>query len=243
MTLEEVVGTRRCILGVFAHPDDEVSGTGGTMARYGEEGVEIHVVTFTRGEQGALGTGGQVVARSELAAVRESELRSALVFLGTHPPEFLGYRDGELEQADLSELAGKVLSHIERVRPDVVITFGPRGITDHGDHKMVHRATVEAFHRYRADNEVDPRLMYFAIPKEMMEHFDLELDGPEVEPTILIDISGYLGVKIKALRMHNSQEDVQELADMVQDGRYGIEGFHQAYPPVTGGVVSTGFWD
>ena len=64
MTFEEVAGTRRCILGVFAHPDDEVSGTGGTMARYGEEGVEIHVVTATRGEQGALGTGGQVVART-----------------------------------------------------------------------------------------------------------------------------------------------------------------------------------
>ena len=208
MTSEEVAGTRRCIFGIFAHPDDEVSGTGRTMARYGEEGVEIHVVTATRGEQGALDTGSQVVARAELPAVRESELRSALVFLGAHPPEFLGYRDGELEQADLSELAGKVLSHMERVQPDVVITFGPRGITDHGDRKMVHRATLEAFYQYRAANEVDPRLMYFAILKEMIEQFDVELDGPEVEPTILIDISGYLGVKIKMLRMHNSQEDV-----------------------------------
>jgi predicted nucleotidyltransferase len=85
--------------------------------------------------------------------------------------------------------------------------------------------------------------MYFAIPKEMIEQFDVELDGPEVEPTSLIDISGYLGVKIKALRMHNSQEDVQELAGMVQEGRMGFEGFHQAYPPITDGVVSTGFWD
>jgi LmbE family N-acetylglucosaminyl deacetylase len=115
------------------------------MARYGEEGVEIHVVTAARGEQGALGTGSQVVARLELPAVRESELRFTLVFLGAHPPEFLGYRDGELEQANLSELAGKVLSHMERVRPDVVITFGPRGITDHGDHKMVHSATGRRF--------------------------------------------------------------------------------------------------
>ncbi len=84
--------------------------------------------------------------------------------------------------------------------------------------------------------------MYFAIPKEMIEQFDVEQDGPEVEPTILIDISGYLGVKIKTFRMHNSQEDVQDAA-LGQDGRYGIEGFHQAYSPVTGGVVSTGFWD
>jgi LmbE family N-acetylglucosaminyl deacetylase len=205
--------------------------------------VEVHVVTATRGEQGALGTGGQVVTRQELPAVRESELRSVLVLLGAHPPEFLGYRDGEVERADFPELVGKVLSHMERVRPDIVITFGPAGITDHADHKTVHRATAEAFHQYRAAQRAEPRLMYFAIPRELVERFELELDGPEVEPTVLIDISHYVDVKIKALRMNNSQKDVQELADAVQEGRIRFEGFHQAYPPVADGVVSTGFWD
>ena len=183
------------------------------------------------------------MTREELPAVRESELRSVLVLLGAHPPELLGYRDGELERADFPELVGKVRSHMDRVRPDVVITFGPRGITDHADHKTVHRATVEAFNQYRAARGVEPRLMYFAIPRDMVEQFELDLDGPEVEPTVLIDISDYLGVKIKALRMHNSQEDAQKLAGMVQEGRIDFEGFHQACPPVTDGVVSTGFWD
>jgi LmbE family N-acetylglucosaminyl deacetylase len=213
------------------------------MARYSRDGVEVHVVTATRGEKGALRTGDQVVTREELPAVRESELRSVLVLLGAHPPVLLGYRDGEVERVDFPELVVKVRSHMERLRPDVVITFGPAGITDHADHKTVHRATLEAFHQYRTAQGVEPRLMYFAIPRDIAEQFELELDGPEVEPTVLIDISDYLEVKIKALRMYNSQEDVQELADMVQEGRFGFEGFYQAYPSVTDGVVSTGFWD
>lgn len=42
--------TRRCILGVFAHPDDETSCAGGTFSRYAREGVAVYVVTATRGE-------------------------------------------------------------------------------------------------------------------------------------------------------------------------------------------------
>src|SRR2546427_6821969 len=49
--------TRRCSLAVFAHPDDETSAAAGTLTKYAREGVDIHVVTATRGERGGLGTG------------------------------------------------------------------------------------------------------------------------------------------------------------------------------------------
>jgi LmbE family N-acetylglucosaminyl deacetylase len=42
--------SRRCLLGVFAHPDDETSCAAGTFARYAREGVAVYVVTATRGE-------------------------------------------------------------------------------------------------------------------------------------------------------------------------------------------------
>jgi len=67
--------TRRCILGVFAHPDDETSCAGGTLSRYARAGVEVYVATATRGEQGMLGTNGQVVTRTDLPRVREAELQ------------------------------------------------------------------------------------------------------------------------------------------------------------------------
>src|SRR5262249_13884823 len=69
---------RRCILAVFAHPDDETSTAAGTFIKYAREGVEIHVVTATRGECGELGTGDLKIERRDLPAVREAELRAVL---------------------------------------------------------------------------------------------------------------------------------------------------------------------
>src|SRR5437763_16745375 len=85
--------TRRCILGVFAHPDDETSCAGGTFWRYVHAGVDIYVATATRG---GLGSHGQVVTREGLPRVREAELRTVLQMYGAKPPIFLGYRDQEV---------------------------------------------------------------------------------------------------------------------------------------------------
>jgi len=85
--------TRPCILGVFAHPDDETSCAGGTLSRYAQAGVDVYVATATRGELGMLGTNGQVVRREDLPGVREAELRTVLHMYGAKPPIILGYRD------------------------------------------------------------------------------------------------------------------------------------------------------
>jgi len=98
----------RRILCVFAHPDDETAEAGGTIARYAAEGVAVHVVTATRGGQGSLGPDDREIARDDLPIVRETELRSALVVLGAHPPVLLGYLDGEVADAEFSELVAKV---------------------------------------------------------------------------------------------------------------------------------------
>ncbi len=96
--------TRRCILAVFAHPDDETSAAAGTLTKYAREGVDIHVVTATRGERGDLGTGDLRIERRDLPAVREAELRAVLALYGAHPPILLDYRDQELITADFETL-------------------------------------------------------------------------------------------------------------------------------------------
>src|SRR3989442_12493004 len=134
--------TRRCILVVFAHPDDETSAAAGTLMHYAREGVDIHVVTATRGERGDLGTGDLTIERRDLPAVREAELRAVLALYGTYPPILLDYRDQELITADFETLTQDILRAMASVQPDVVITFGPSGISDHNDHKTIpHAAT------------------------------------------------------------------------------------------------------
>jgi LmbE family N-acetylglucosaminyl deacetylase len=71
----------------------------------------------------------------------------------------------------------------------------------------------------------------------------LTLEGPEVEPTLMIDISAYKALKVRALRTYKTQEDAQRLADLFERTLWTVEAFHQAYPPVPVGVQSVGFWE
>ncbi|MBI3743601.1 MAG: PIG-L family deacetylase [Chloroflexi bacterium] len=233
---------KRVILAVFAHPDDETSAAGATMARYVREGVDVHVATATRGELGALGTNGLVITREDLPKVREQELRSVLQIYGANPPILFGYRDQEVERAPFEEVIAKILAVMRLVQPDVVITFGPLGISRHADHVAIHMATVDAFHRYRHATDREPRLFFTSIPAETAERFELNLFGPEVNPTVLIDTKETVALKVKALRTYRSQEDAQWLAEVFEKQAPAVEAFHQAYPPIANGEVANGFW-
>src|SRR5215813_8199625 len=155
---------RRCLLAVFAHPDDETSAAAGTLMHYARAGVDVYVVTATRGEHGDLGTGDLTIARQDLPAMRELELRTVLALYGAHPPILLDYRDQELSTADCATLTHDVWRVMVAVQPEVVLTFGPSGISGHDDHKTIHRVTTKAFHRYRPTAVVAPRLYYVARP-------------------------------------------------------------------------------
>src|SRR4029453_15357633 len=124
---------RRCLLAVFAHPDDETSAAAGTLIHYAREGVDIYVVTATRGERGDLGTGDRTIARHDLPAVREAELRAVLPPYGAHPPILLAYREQKPSTPNVATLAHDVLRVMVAVQPEVVLTFGPTGISGHED--------------------------------------------------------------------------------------------------------------
>ena len=209
---------------------------------YARQGVDVYVATATRGEQGALGTGGMSIEREELPAVREAELRSVLEMIGARAPISLGYRDGELASADFEELAGKVAAVMKRVGPDIVITFGPSGISSHEDHIAVHRATVEAFHSYRDSSTVEARLFYIAVSDEIADRFELRLDESETTPTVSIYVKEYKAVKMQALKTYRSQEDIQQFAEWFETGEFDVEAFHQAYPKLPDGDIGGGFW-
>jgi N-acetyl-1-D-myo-inositol-2-amino-2-deoxy-alpha-D-glucopyranoside deacetylase len=152
--------TGRRLLAVFAHPDDETFGAGGTLALYARRGVEVHLVCATLGEVGEAPPDRK--GFSTVGAMRESELRCAAGILGLAGVHFLGYRDSGMPgsadnahprafaAAPLGEAARAVARYIRQLRPQVVVTFDPIGGYRHPDHIAAHRATVEAF-RLAAD--------------------------------------------------------------------------------------------
>jgi LmbE family N-acetylglucosaminyl deacetylase len=235
--------TRRCMLGVFAHPDDETSCAGGMFSRYGHAGVEVYVAMATRGEQGMLGTHGQEMTREDLPRVREAELRTVLQMYGARPPIFVGYRDQDVSHANADELIAKIAAVMAATTPDVVSTCGPLGLSGHPDHVAVHRATIAAFHRYRHRTTGQPRLYYKALLSAAVQALGFTLTGPEVQPTVLIDITAQKALKVRALRTYTPQEDAQRLAGLVAQAPWAVEAFHQAYPPTSTRVLAPGFWE
>jgi LmbE family N-acetylglucosaminyl deacetylase len=160
----------RTLLAVFAHPDDESFGTGGTLALYASRGVAVHVLCATRGEVGSVPEG-MLQGYASVADLRETELRCASLHLGLAGLHFLGYRDSgmrgspdnhhpqALVRAPLEKVASDITLWIRRLRPQVVITFDPVGGYHHPDHIAIHHATVRAF----AD-AADPRVQADGLP-------------------------------------------------------------------------------
>lgn len=131
------------MMAVLAHPDDETLGMGGTLARYADEGVRTSVITATRGESGRHG-GGEHPGREALGRIREGELRAAARELGVDEVRFLDYVDGRLDRADPREAVGRIVRHIRRVRPHVVVTFGYDGAYGHPDHVAISQLATTA---------------------------------------------------------------------------------------------------
>ena len=144
------------VMAVFAHPDDEGFGCGGTLAMLVARGARVTLVCATNGDVGEISDPALATPES-LAQVRQDELRRAMVVTGVQDVRFLGYRDSgmagtadnghpqSLFQAPPEEVAGRLVDVIREVQPEVVITHDPTGGYGHPDHTTVYQRTTQAF--------------------------------------------------------------------------------------------------
>jgi LmbE family N-acetylglucosaminyl deacetylase len=139
----------RTLLGVWAHPDDEAYLSAGLMYEYRRRGDRVVVITATLGERG---TGDPVAWPPErLAVLREQELRTSLAQLDVDELHLLGFMDGECTWNDGTDRIAEV---IEEIGPDVIVTFGPDGMTGHPDHRAVSAWTSDAWRATRSDAQL-----------------------------------------------------------------------------------------
>ena len=217
------------LMAALAHPDDESLGFGGTLAKCAAEGVDTHLVTATRGERGRFGSQGKTAEPAEVGRVREAELRVAAAKLGIRNVSILGYPDGAVDQMDAATAIRAVAWHIRRIRPHVVVTFGPDGIYGHPDHIAISQyataAIVEAasplspYAQHLAPHRV-AKLYYMAPSNDLLEGYQLvfgnlamDIDGqdrraaawPDWQITTRIDASDHWRTVWKAVRCHQTQ--------------------------------------
>ncbi len=133
------------LLGVWAHPDDEAYLSSGLMMRTVAAGGRVTVCAATAGERGFAAADPRSL--DERISLRTAELRAAAAAAGVDDVRMLGWTDGTLGDVPFEALVAQISALIDDVRPDLVITFGPDGVTGHRDHVAIGRATTAAWTR------------------------------------------------------------------------------------------------
>lgn len=202
------------VLGVWAHPDDETYLTAGLMAKSIRHGERVVCVTATRGEEGSWDEDRWPMER--MGEIREAELLRSLEILGVTEHHWLDYRDGTCDRVDPDEGIQGVQAIVEAVQPDSVLTFGPDGMTGHGDHKAVSSWATEAFRRA---GKPGARLYYAVyipewaelyVPRFNQFNVFMEPGTPPVVPRVDLAIDfrlpeDLLDLKLRAIEAHVSQ--------------------------------------
>ncbi len=150
-------GSKRVLLAVFAHPDDESFGPGGTLARYAREGVAVWLVCGTDGNAGTVDAG-MLEGYKSTSQLRAAELCCAAQTLGLAGIDWLAYRDSgmrgapendhpdSLVQAPMDRLVGQIVESIRKHKPQVIMCDNQFGGYGHPDHIKLHQATMKAFY-------------------------------------------------------------------------------------------------
>ena len=221
------------VLAVFAHPDDEGFGCGGTLAELVAGGHRVTLVCATNGDVGEISD--PALARPEnLWQVRQGELRTAMDVTGIEDVRFLNYRDSgmagtedndhssSLFQAPAEKVVGQVSAIIREVRPDIVITHDPTGGYGHPDHVTICNRTVAAVES--CSGESRPLLYYLCFPRSAFQKMwqamveadirppfaadDIEALGtPDDEVTTVRRVDQFLAIKKESLECHRTQID------------------------------------
>jgi LmbE family N-acetylglucosaminyl deacetylase len=236
------------VVGAFAHPDDDTYALGGSLALHAGEEVEVTVVMATSGDAGQIADP-SLATRETLGAVREAEDLAAWRALGLAPDvRFLRHPDGRLAEVPREQLAAEVLAVLEQVRPHLVVTFGPDGVTGHEDHVAIGAAATDAFHAARAAASDGPeRLLHVALPTAALDRLNVLLRERGLEPLdpdqpfmprgvpdaaigVRVDCSAVYASKLEAIRAHKTQAEMEDLPDDLWPEILGVEWFVLAFP-------------
>jgi len=251
------------LLAVFPHPDDETMGLGSTFARYSAEGVETYLVCATHGERGWFDSEGSDPGWEGVARIREAELRCAAENLGIREVSCLDYIDGDVDQANPVEIIGKIVAHIRRIKPQVVVTFAPDGNYGHPDHIAFSQFTTSALvcaadSRFIDAQKQSPHRVlkfYYMVDSvdivgsanEAFGGISMDVDGvtrnhvgwEAWQITTRLDNNAHMAPVQRAIRCHKSQlPGYGPIVDWSLEKLgtvFGIGNFYRAYSLVNGG--------
>lgn len=193
------------VVAVFAHPDDEVFGPGGTMAKMTRE-RDVYIICITNGDAGLNSSVGEN-ADKPLSEIRPDELRASAAAIGVKEVFFLGYIDGTLSNSLYHEVAEKVQAKVVEIQPEILITYEPRGVSGHIDHVFASLVTSFVFEHSEDVSE----LWYYCMneyarsfQKPYFIYFPPGYKDDEISK--VINIEDVWEEKVDAMSKHESQK-------------------------------------
>jgi LmbE family N-acetylglucosaminyl deacetylase len=223
------------LLGITAHPDDEVGAFGGTLLFYNSRKTETYVICLTPGQ--AATHRGNARSDEELAEIRRAEFKKSCSVLQVKEAQILDYPDGGLDRTDFLTVVGDLTYRIRKIRPHLILTLGPEGaITGHPDHSMASIYATMAFHWAARQDRFPEQLqgglkphaaqkLYYATTSFILP------DRPPAPPspwTASIDIAPFMESKILASREHATQAPLMKKFRSVLKKFGSTELFHLA---------------
>lgn len=151
------------ILYIFPHPDDETFGPGPAMHAQAVAGDEIYLLTLTRGEatkeRFKLG-----YDKEKMGQVRSAEMQCVAEVLKLKGLRICDLPDGEFTGMDPAPIKSEIRKELERIQPDVVVTYPVHGVSGFPDHLVTHDLVKEVFVEMRSEGaDYLKRLAFFTL--------------------------------------------------------------------------------
>ena len=256
------MNSKKRLLAILAHPDDESLGFGGTFARYANEGAETFLITATRGQRGRFGTALQSPGLDIVGQAREKELFEAANILGIKEVHLLDYMDGDLDQVSPQTIVPELANLIRQIQPQVVLSFGPDGLYGHPDHMAISQFTTAACvvaaqadpQSGYPDPHIVSKLYWFAWPPEKWSLYQaafkkltMMVDGqlrealasPEWMVSTQIDTTAHWKQWWNAIQCHRTQiatfDRLKTLTEEEHLRLWSSQEFHRAFSLVNRG--------
>lgn len=200
---------KKVIVGIFAHPDDEAFGPGGTLAKYAKNN-DVYIICATREEAGKCG--------ENLGRIREKELKASAKILGIKKVFCLNFIDGSLSNSTYHLLAQKIEKILKKLKPTLLITFEPLGISGHIDHIVVSLVTTFVAKKL----PTNPQILYYCTTKlatSKMKDYFIYFPPGYAKSAIdkIVNIKDVWETKFKAMYCHRSQmHDVKRIIEVIK---------------------------
>ena len=184
----------KSLMVIAAHPDDEVLGCGGTLARLKKRNCIINTVFVSDGVSSRENNN---FKNKKLINKRYSFAKRVGKILGSKRVEFLSFPDNNLDQVGLLKVVKELEKKIKKYKPDTILTHSLKDLNI--DHKLVHMSVITAT---RPQNLNTVKKIYSF---EILSSTEWNFSENNFKPNHFIDISKELKLKIKVMKIYKSE--------------------------------------